>query len=225
MKLNLLKQHILSNKYLSNITIFILNVLNSFRINIDIGNKITSKNAFIFKTHIKIRGKGNEIGFSEKSYLSNCSIEIFGHNNSILISKNCRLTRVELHIEDNNNQILIDEKTTIEGKSHFACIEGTKIRIGSDCMFSKNITFRTGDSHSIIDENGLRINPSRDISIGNHVWVGNRVIVTKGGTVGDNSIIGTGSIVTKAFEKSNIIVAGSPAKIVKEGINWSRKRI
>lgn len=225
MKLNLLKQHILSNKYLSNITIFILNVLNSFRINIDIGNKITSKNAFIFKTHIKIRGKGNEIGFSEKSYLSNCSIEIFGHNNSILISKNCRLTRVELHIEDNNNQILIDEKTTIEGKSHFACIEGTKIRIGSDCMFSKNITFRTGDSHSITDLEGNRINPSKDINIGNHVWIGNNVIVTKGVSINDNCIVGTGSIITSTFDDSNIIIAGSPAKKVKEKVYWLRERI
>lgn len=92
-------------------------------------------------------------------------------------------------------------------------------------MFSKDIVFRTGDSHSIVDENGIRINLSKDISIGNHVWVGNMVIVTKGAFVGDNCILGTGSIVTKAFRESNVILAGSPARIVKERINWLRKRI
>ena len=141
------------------------------------------------------------------------------------MAKNCRLKDVEIHIEDDNGAILIGKNTTIAGFTHLACIEGTSITIGEDCMFSKDITFRTGDSHSIVDEEGRRINPSKDIFIGNHVWVGNRVIVTKGSYVSDNSIIGTGSIVSKVFEEPNIIIAGVPAKKVKEKVNWLRTRI
>ena len=92
-------------------------------------------------------------------------------------------------------------------------------------MFSKEITFRTGDSHSIVNLEGQKINFSKDITIGNHVWVGNRVIITKGTRVCDNSVVGTGSTVSKKFEEPNIIIAGVPAKKVKENINWLRERI
>ncbi len=73
-----------------------------------------------------------------------------------------------------------------ERKTRLACIEGTSIEIGEDCMFSANIVFRTGDSHSIINSDGQRINASKSICIGNHVWIGNTVIVNKGVKVSDN---------------------------------------
>lgn len=203
----------------------LFNVLNLPQIGVHPKCELKYSKAFLRRTRIRAKKENNSIKIMSGSYLNNCSIAIYGKNNKVLIGEKCRLIDVEIHIEDDNSVVVIGRNTTIAGFTHLACIEGTSITIGEDCMFSKDITFRTGDSHSIIDEDGLRINPSRDITIGNHVWVGNKVIVAKGTVVGDNSIIGTGSIVTKTFEKSNIIVAGSPAKIVKEGINWLRKRI
>lgn len=223
--MNTIKSLILSNSYLLTLITFVYNLTNIFNVRCNPKNELKYTKAFLRKTRIRAKKENNSIRIMEGSYLNNCSIAIYGINNKVIIGENCRLTDVEIHIEDNNNVVVIGKNTTIAGFTHLACIEGTKITVGEDCMFSKDITFRTGDSHSIIDEDGLRINPSRDISIGKHVWIGNKVIVTKGTMVGDNSIIGTGSIVTKAFNESNIIVAGSPAKIVKEGINWLRKRI
>lgn len=221
-----LKKNILSKPKLLCFLSVIYNLNCVFRIRIKKGNLFNNSKSFLLRSEIFIRGKNNNIESMSGSYLKNCSISIYGMNNKVMIGENCRLIDVEIHIEDNNGAIVIGKNTTIAGFTHLACIEGTRITIGEDCMFSKDITFRTGDSHSIIDEkNGLRINPSEDIIIGNHVWIGNKVIVTKGAVVGDNSIVGTGSIVTKAFDKTNIVVAGSPAKIVKEGINWLRKRI
>ena len=92
-------------------------------------------------------------------------------------------------------------------------------------MFSSEIVFRTGDSHSIIDLSGIRINHAKDIIIGDHVWIGHRVLVNKGVVISNNSGVGTGSVVTKKFNDENIIIAGCPAKIVKNDINWLGKRI
>ncbi len=92
-------------------------------------------------------------------------------------------------------------------------------------MFSANISIRTGDSHSVVDMHDKRINPSKDVRIGNHVWVGNTVIMTKGVIVSDNSIVGTGSVVTKAFNEENIVIAGNPAHSVKRNISWKRARL
>ena len=93
-------------------------------------------------------------------------------------------------------------------------------------MFSSNITLRAGDSHSVIDiETGKRLNMSKDIMVGDHVWIGNTVIITKGTTIGANSIIGTGSVVTGKVFPDNCAIAGNPARIVKEKVNWLHKKI
>ena len=49
-----------------------------------------------------------------------------------------------------------------------------------------------------------------------------RVIFLKGTSIGDNCVVGASSIVTKKIEKSNVAVAGNPATIVKENIDWKR---
>lgn len=220
-----LKKYILSNPLFLNLLSAFYNLNSIFGIKVNKGNQFYYTKAFLRRSRILVKRKNNKIKLMSGSYLNHCSIAVYGSNNKLIVGENCRLKDVEIHIEDNNNEIIIGKRTTIAGFTHLACIEGTKIIIGEDCMFSQNITFRTGDSHSIVDEKGNRINPSKDIWVGNHVWVGNTVIVTKGSVVADNSIIGTGAIVTKAFEKPNVIVAGSPAKIVKENINWLRERI
>ena len=92
-------------------------------------------------------------------------------------------------------------------------------------MFSSLIEFRTGDSHSIIDVvSKKRINYAQDVIIGNHVWIGAHSKILKGVTIGDNSIIGTNSLVTKNILK-NSIAAGIPAKVLKSNVDWLRARI
>lgn len=225
MKRSIIK-FIFSISQIQNSISFLFSLCSILRIRCNSGSSIKYNGSFLYKTKIKVYSNGNFIIIHHGSYLNNCSIAVYGANNTVIIGEHCSFKDVEIHIKDDNNEITIGRGTTIAGKTHLACIEGTKIKIGEDCMFSKDITFRTGDSHSILnEENGLRINPSEDIIIGNHVWIGNKVIVTKGTVVGDNSIVGTGSIVTKAFDKTNIVIAGSPASIVKDGVSWLRERI
>lgn len=131
----------------------------------------------------------------------------------------------DLYIEDSNGRITVGEHTTFSGETHLACIEGKAIVIGKRCLFSSNITLRTGDSHSILNLDGKRINPSQDICIADRVWVGNSVRILKGVSIAEDSIIGTGAIVTKPYEQSNVILGGNPAKIIKEKIQWKIERI
>ena len=114
---------------------------------------------------------------------------------------------------------------TISGRTDFAVIEGKSIHVGEDCLFSDQIEFRVGDSHSILDAvSKKRINPSMDINIGNHVWIGHDVKILKGANVGNNSIVATGAIVTKNEYPSNVIIGGV-GKILKENVDWCAQRI
>lgn len=61
------------------------------------------------------------------------------------------------------------------------------------------------------------------IVIGENVMIGNNARICKGVTIGDNCIVGANAVVTKSVP-ANCIVAGNPAKIVKENIDQNTKR-
>lgn len=200
-----------------------LNLYNKLRVNRT--NRLDMGVCLLKKTKIDINGRNNQIVIQDFSRLINCHIYIFGDNNKIVIGERCFLNNAEFYIEDSQNMISLGKHTSISGKTHLAAIEGTNIIIGQDCMFSSDIHFRTGDSHSIVDLDNNRINPSQDIKIGNHVWVGTKVTCLKNTEIADNCIIGATATVCSKHLKPNCIIGGVPAKILKENVNWTRKRI
>lgn len=110
--------------------------------------------------------------------------------------------------------------------SELAAIEGTEIVLGDDCMLSANITVRTGDSHSVLSaQSRQRINQSKSVVIGEHVWIGNTVLIFKGTEIGSHSIVAGGSVVTGKKFPDKSIIGGNPAKVIKENIDWCSERI
>ncbi len=189
------------------------------------GNKLECKLSLLNNVKIKIKGKGNSITIDELSRIHDTLIYISGNNNVIVIGKKCYTRNLKLHIEDDSNMISIGDNTSVCGKTHLAAIESTRLIIGKDCMFSSDIRIVTGDSHSVVDMQGERINPSKDVVIGNHNWIGAKVTCLKGVCTADNCIIGASSTVTKKFDNPNCAIAGVPAKIVSTDLNWLAKRI
>lgn len=91
-----------------------------------------------------------------------------------------------------------------------------KIEIGENVAISHDVTIMDSDAHEGLWEGYEKTKP---IKIGNHVWIGTRVTILKGVTIGDNAIIAAGSVVTKDVP-NNTVVAGVPAKVIKININW-----
>ncbi len=189
------------------------------------GGKITLSKGLLFRCKIRCKGKGNQIILHKNTLLKKCTIHVYGDNNVIELSEGVLIHQGDICMENDGNLIKIEKNTHLCGKIHLACIEGTKIEIGENSLFSSDIVFRTGDSHSILNREGERINPSKDIRIGNHVWIGHRVLVGKGVVIGDDNMIGTGSVVTKSIVETNNVIAGVPAKIVKKDTNWDTRRL
>lgn len=190
------------------------------------GNRINKKNCYLKRCHIEIYGKNNIIDFgSAASYLTKCHIYVNGNNNIIKLGERNTFINGELWIEDNAGQIYFGNRNQILGRTHIAVIEGTSITFGDECLFSTDVTLRTGDSHSILSvEDYARLNPSKSIVVGNKVWFGNKTTILKGVEIKDNCVIGTGALVVKSID-SNSIVAGNPARVIKQDIIWNIQRL
>jgi acetyltransferase-like isoleucine patch superfamily enzyme len=213
-----------------------------------IAKRIQNK-SYLNSIEKRIRGKNNKIEYSFFSILKKVEFDILGNNNNILISKNARLNNVKFHIrgnghkiilnenvsfsrggsiwfEDNNGRLDIGANTTFED-AHIAVTEDdSKVLIGNDCMFAYDIDIRTGDSHSIIDTTtNERTNRAKDIIFGSHIWVAAHCTILKDSKVKSNSIIATRSVVTKRFEKKNVLIGGCPAKMLKNNVDWTRQRL
>ena len=191
--------------------------------------KIKGKNNVVrinrYRVGLTILGSDNIIECSKTAQIFNLKIIIIGNNNKLIIGDNCIIKGGVIWFEDSNNQISISKNTTIEFADISVAENNRSITIGEDCMLSSEIRISATDSHSIVDKNnGYRLNYSKDIVIGNHVWIGARSTILKGVTINEGAIIGASSLVTKNV-LANTIVGGVPAKLIKVGIEWKRERI
>ena len=96
-----------------------------------------------------------------------------------------------------------------------------RISIGEDVLLGWNINIRDNDGHPLYNNEGVEINPPKPIQLGNHVWIGSYVDILKGVTIQNGTIIATRSLVTKDNLEPNVIIAGSPARIIKREIYWN----
>jgi acetyltransferase-like isoleucine patch superfamily enzyme len=185
-------------------------------------NKIDLYRAVVEKSSITIDGKNNQIFF--KGNLSASKINIWGSSNQIIIHPNVKLNKSTLIIRGNNINLVIGKGSTF-GSMYLVCMgENNYIKIGENCMFAENINLWASDSHPIYNIENQLINHSKPITIGNDVWVGSNCTILKGVNIGNNSILGMSSFVTKNIEPATLNV-GSPSRCIKSNVRWVREFI
>jgi acetyltransferase-like isoleucine patch superfamily enzyme len=98
--------------------------------------------------------------------------------------------------------------------------EPGQLSVGDGCLFAGDTDVSISDMHSIVDaDTGRRINHARDITICDHVWIGQRCIVLKGVKIGAGSVIGAGSIVARDIPP-RCVATGNPARVVRRNATW-----
>jgi acetyltransferase-like isoleucine patch superfamily enzyme len=126
-----------------------------------------------------------------------------------------------------NGRVTVGDFTLLNGALVMA---EDKIDIGSHCLISWNVGIADSDFHPLepaqrlIDAQALapffKDRPQRPklktapVKIGNNVWIGMNAVILKGVTIGENSVVAAGSVVTKSVSP-NTVVAGNPAVAVK----------
>ena len=115
-----------------------------------------------------------------------------------------------------DGEIICKGGTYLGMNSRISCNKGYKVEIGHNCAISHNIRIYTNTYDANTDFN---LKPRKkkygDVTIGNGVWVGLNVVILPGITIGDNSVIGANSVVTRDIP-ANCISGGIPCRIIKE---------
>ena len=93
-------------------------------------------------------------------------------------------------------------------------VDDTDIFVGDSVMFGPNVTVATA-GHPIDPALRLKVGQFNiPVHIGNNVWIGANSVILPGITIGDNSVIGAGSIVTKDIPE-NVVAVGNPCRVLR----------
>lgn len=96
----------------------------------------------------------------------------------------------------------------------------SEIHIGKSANIAREAVIRDYDGHYIEDVN---YRTSKPVWIGDNVWIGYRAMILKGVTIGDGAIIAANAVVTKDVP-AHCVVAGNPARIIREDVNWRSRQ-
>lgn len=111
---------------------------------------------------------------------------------------------------DFGKNIEVGENVFINACCHFQDHGG--ITIGNGCQIGHNVVFAT--LNHFLEPEKRKMTYSAPIVLGKNVWVGSNATILQGVTIGDNSVIGAGAVVTKDVPADSVAV-GVPAKVVK----------
>lgn len=178
------------------------------------------------KVKIKFSGSNNRLVVSGNARIGHLIVDFDCDNGLVEIGSSRSVPAFSGAIRvGQDSKVLIGDNVSTTSVVAFSATEGTTVRIGDDVMFASENQVRADDGHPIFDVvTGRRVNISKSITIGNHVWLGRAAIVLGGVTIGDGSVIGYGSVVTKRVP-NNCVAAGVPAKVMRRNIAWERPHL
>ncbi len=113
---------------------------------------------------------------------------------------------------DYGYNIILGEKVFF----NFNCVvlDVTYVRIGSRTLFGPNVQIYTATHPMDHSERASGLEYAKPVTIGEDVWVGGSAIICPGITVGDRTVIGAGSVVTRDIP-SDVFAAGNPCKVIR----------
>lgn len=189
----------------------------------NLNNKILGTYPKLNNSKIIFNGNNNIIFCEDNVILKDSVLEFNGDNSIIYLSSN-KFDYI-LNVAINNNSVFyIGKDNYINKELKIIISEEKNIFIGNDGIFSLGIWFRTADPHLIYDiKTNNRINESKSIYLGDHIWLGQNSLILKGTQIDSGSIIGANSVVSNKIIANNEIWAGNPVKIIKDKIFWDGK--
>ncbi|CEL25322.1 hypothetical protein MB9_1687 [Methanobacterium formicicum] len=174
---------------------------------------------------VTFRGKNNVVKIEKGSIFYSSHI-ILQNNCQVNIKKTNRygIRSLSADLADNCSIKIGKDFSSVSIRFSQSQEKNLNVIIGDYCMCADGVIIRPTDGHAIYDiETNELLNKGEDVFIGDHVWLGLNCLILKGSYLSNNTVIGAHSLVNKKFKEENVVVAGSPAKIIKRNVNWDRK--
>ena len=115
-----------------------------------------------------------------------------------------------------NAEMLIKGDSFINTNTVINCF--SRIEIGKGTVIGDDVRIQDSDNHIVV-ESGESKRMSAPIIIGNHCWIAKNVIILKGVTIGDGTIIGAGAVVVNDIP-TGCLAVGNPAHVIKKDVEW-----
>lgn len=180
---------------------------------------------------IRIKGEGNVIEIPKLLGSGVIRIDICGDGNRIVFGRNVHVDRsLAISIgqdhpnfgKSNRSHVTIGDRCMFLGVDMAMYTSNSGIEIGDDTGISYDTHLYHTDAHPVylIDDLTRPINHVGTMVLGKHVWVGGQATLLKNCRIGDDCIVGWGSVVSGKFPDPNCVLGGNPARIVKRGVTW-----
>ena len=114
-------------------------------------------------------------------------------------------------------RVVVDHGDFCNCDSSFYCTQ--HISIGPEALLGWNVNMNTTNGHHVFD-NGVERSMEGDILIGRHVWIGSWANIAKSTSVADGCIVAQNSLVSGGHDTPNTLIAGMPAKDIKNNYSW-----
>lgn len=98
--------------------------------------------------------------------------------------------------------------------NNLVILDAAPVEFGDNVFIGPNCTFTTAGHPLDVEQRNAGLEIALPIKVGNNVWIGANVIVLPGVEIGDNCVIGAGSVVTKSIE-SDMLAFGNPCKEIR----------
>ncbi len=119
---------------------------------------------------------------------------------------------------DVSGNLIIGKNFSTNKNCFLSC--SRNVVIGDDVMLGWNVKIFDASGHKIFYDGKPNMD-QEDINIGDHVWLCSESQLLKGAEIGNDSVVGWGSIVTKKLNDNNCLIAGAPAQIKKKNVTWT----
>lgn len=102
-------------------------------------------------------------------------------------------------------------------------LDAAKVTFGDNCFIAPNCGFYTAGHALDVEQRNAGLEIALPIKVGNNVWIGGSVSVMPGVTIGDDVIIGGGSVVVKDIP-AGVIAAGNPCRVIRKITEADKKK-
>lgn len=162
----------------------------------------------IQQERIELMDQFNSLGNSQKNFTERQELiqKMFGR-----VGENCYIES-PFHANWGGRNFYLGDNVYIN--FNLTLVDDVDIIVGDNVMIAPNVTITTANHPLDPSKRRKGLQYAKKVIIENNVWLGAGVIIMPGVTIGENTIIGAGSIVTKNIP-SNVVAVGNPCRVIK----------